>query len=145
MKYKKNLLVLLTFCSLFGQRILFSQTIGTPFNQRDDQYPLLGLKRAKEAFEYAKSDYDRKLKMFEKALISQQELEQSKNNMADAEVNYQQSMLAVLFEKQYVIKSDEGGLAPHKTKEYMFYLYNNFGDFNKIKHIVVQPESIKFR
>ena len=51
----------------------------------------------------------------------------------------------ISFEKQYVIKSDEGGLAPHKTKEYMFYLYNNFGDFNKIKHIVVQPESIEFR
>ena len=51
----------------------------------------------------------------------------------------------ISYEKQYVIKSDEGGLGPHKTKEYMFYLYNNFGDYNKIKHILIQPESIKFK
>ena len=51
----------------------------------------------------------------------------------------------ISFEKQYMIKSDEGGLAPHKTKEYMFYLYNNFGDYNKIKHILLEVESIQFK
>jgi len=40
--------------------------------------------------------------MFQKGLISQTELDRSKNAFADAEVNYQQSLLAVLFEQQYV-------------------------------------------
>jgi len=51
----------------------------------------------------------------------------------------------ISYEKHYVIKSDEGGLAANTSKEYMFFLYNNFGDYNKIKHIVFQAESITFR
>jgi len=73
-----------------------------PFNQRDDQYRLLGLKRAKEAFEYSRAEFEQKQQLFEKNLISKLELERSRNLLADAEVNYQQSLLAVLFEKQYV-------------------------------------------
>ena len=33
------------------------------FNQRDDQYTLLGLKRAKEAYDVAKTEYDRQLEL----------------------------------------------------------------------------------
>jgi len=79
-----------------------AQITGVPFNQRDDQYTLLGLKRAKEAYEFARSDFERKKEMFDQNLISRQEFERARNTFADAEVNYQQSLLAVLFEKQYV-------------------------------------------
>jgi hypothetical protein len=72
------------------------------FNQRDDKYRLLGLKRSKEYFEVTKKEFERQKSMFEKGLISQVELDKSKNSLADAEVNYQQSLLAVLFEQQYV-------------------------------------------
>jgi uncharacterized membrane protein len=72
------------------------------YNQRDDQYRLLGLKRAKEAYEVAREEYERQKALFDKGLISQVELGHARNRFADAEVNYQQSMLAVLFEKQYV-------------------------------------------
>ena len=72
------------------------------YNQRDDQYRLLGLKRAKEAYEYQRADFEQKQKLFEKNLISKLELDRARNILADAEVNYQQSLLAVLFEKQYV-------------------------------------------
>jgi len=72
------------------------------FNQRDDKYRLLGLKRAKEYFELTRKELDRQGDMFNKGLISQTELDRSKNSFADAEVNYQQSLLAVLFEQQYV-------------------------------------------
>ncbi len=75
---------------------------GIPFNQRDDTYPLLGLKRAREAFEFARADMERQEAMYGKGLISFQELERAKNSFADAEVNYQQSLLAVLFERQFV-------------------------------------------
>jgi uncharacterized membrane protein len=76
--------------------------VGIPFNQRDDQYRLLGLKRAKEAYEVARDEYERKKSMFDQKLISQLELDRSRNNFADSEVNYYQSLLAVLFEEQYV-------------------------------------------
>ena len=51
----------------------------------------------------------------------------------------------ISYEKHYVIKSDEGGLAPHASKDHVFYLYNHYGDFSKIKHILFQTESIKFK
>ncbi|MGB2867376.1 MAG: NEW3 domain-containing protein [Bacteroidota bacterium] len=72
------------------------------FNQRDDKYRLLGLKRAKEYYELAKKEFDRQKNLFDKGLVSQVEIDRSKNALADAEVNYQQSLLAVLFEQQYV-------------------------------------------
>jgi hypothetical protein len=72
------------------------------FNQRDDQYRLLGLKRAKEAYEVARQDYERQKEMHARELISDNVLEQSRRAFSDAEVNYQQSLLAVLFEDQFV-------------------------------------------
>lgn len=75
---------------------------GTYYNQRDDQYRVLGLKRAKEAFEAARKDFERQKDLFQKGLISQAELDRTHANFSDAEVNYQQSLLAVLFEQQYV-------------------------------------------
>ncbi len=75
---------------------------GVPFNQRDDQYRLLGLKRAKEAYELARLEFNRQQELFEKNLISELDLSRARNRYADAEVNYQQSLLAVLFEAQYV-------------------------------------------
>ena len=72
------------------------------FNERDDQYRLLGLKRAKEAFEVARSDFERQKILFEKDLITQAELDRARGIFSDTEVNYQQSLLAVLFEKQYI-------------------------------------------
>lgn len=73
-----------------------------PFNQRDDQYRLLGLKRAKEAFEVARAEYARQTDLFERNLNTRADVERAKSMYADAEVNYQQSLLAVLFEQQYV-------------------------------------------
>jgi hypothetical protein len=72
------------------------------YNQRDDKYRLLGLKRAKEAFETARRDHERQQNLYDRKLISQAELDRSRNTFADAEVNYQQSLLAVLFEQQFV-------------------------------------------
>lgn len=72
------------------------------FNQRDDKYRLLGLRRAKEYFEVTRKEFERQQMLFDKGLISQVELDRSKNSYADAEVNYQQSLLAVLFEQQFI-------------------------------------------
>jgi uncharacterized membrane protein len=90
------LTILLTGTPLFGQS-------GTFFNQRDDEYRLLGLRRAKEAYEAAKNEYERTRALADKDLISDQEEERARRNYSDAEVNYQQSLLAVIFEQQYVV------------------------------------------
>lgn len=72
------------------------------FNPRDDQYSLLGLKRAKDAYEVAQAEYERQQELFNKQLIARTELERARKNFSDAEVNYYQSILSVLFESQYV-------------------------------------------
>jgi hypothetical protein len=76
---------------------------GNPyFNQRDDKYRLLGLKRAKEAYEFSRSEFSRQQDLFKKGLLSQAELDRARVSFSDAEVNYQQSLLAVLFEGQFI-------------------------------------------
>ncbi len=84
------------------------------FNQRDDKYRVLGLKRAKEAYEVAKAEYDRQKELYTRQLISSVELDRARNIFADAEVNYQQSLLAVLFEQQYVSVSSAVKFYDHK-------------------------------
>ena len=80
---------------------LYAQ-LGNPFNERDDKYRLLGLKRAKAIFETAQRDHQRTLNLFEQKLVPRSELDRTASNLADAEVNYHQSLLAVIFEGQYV-------------------------------------------
>ena len=92
------------FLAIFALLALLTTTATSQvnYNQRDDQYRLLGLKRAKEAYEVARAEYERQKSLFEKGLIAQVDLNNARNRFADSEVNYQQSLLAVLFEKQYV-------------------------------------------
>lgn len=80
----------------------FAQNYAPNFNERDNEYRLLGLKRAKEAYEVARADYDRQKQLYDKGLVTDLDLEQTRRAFSDAEVNYQQSLLAVLFEKQYI-------------------------------------------
>lgn len=75
---------------------------GSYFNQRDDTYRLLGLKRAKDVYEVARAEYDRQKALFDKHLINQAEMDRARSAFSDAEVNFQQSLLAVLFEQQYI-------------------------------------------
>ncbi len=102
MRHRISLLFLLAFiiCGL-SYASLSAQT-GTYYNQRDDEYRVLGLKRSKQAYETARKEYERLKEMYDKNLLTEVELEKAYNNMTDAEVNYQQSLLAVLFEQQYV-------------------------------------------
>jgi len=92
---------LVTFL-LTASAVTLSAQTSNNFNQRDDTYTLLGLKRAKQSFETARSEFDRQKELFARGLINELELQKSKNVYVDAEVNYQQSLLAVIFEAQYV-------------------------------------------
>ncbi len=102
MRWRVRFVCLLMAVSIW---IAVSQTVcgqSPMFNQRDDKYRVLGLKRAKEAYEVARAEFDRQKELFDRKLISSVELDRARNVFADAEVNYQQSLLAVIFEQQYV-------------------------------------------
>lgn len=139
---------LVFFKLLFLIQILYlhpglAQT-GVPFNQRDDTYPLLGLKRAKAGYEASKFEFEQKKKLFQEGLISEQELILSKNRYSDAEVNYQQSLLSVLFEKQYVSVSKAVKYQTENGKKQVrLTLVNTSGsaEFNKL--IQVEDELFK--
>ncbi len=100
---------------LFGLAILMAAALFVPptllaqataaFNQRDDTYRVLGLKRAKETYDVAKAELERQQELFKRQLISETALDRARQTFSDAEVNYQQSLLAVLFEQQYITVS----------------------------------------
>ncbi|TDI69961.1 MAG: hypothetical protein E2O85_04655, partial [Bacteroidetes bacterium] len=100
MKLRSVLLVSLLFALVTPDGLVAQSS--TFFNQRDDQYTLLGLKRAKEVYEVAKLDYERQKGLYDQQLISKAEYDRARAAYTDAEVNYQQSLLAVIFEQQYV-------------------------------------------
>jgi len=62
----------------------------------------MGLKRSKTAYEVARSEVERQRKLFDRGLIAESDLDRAEATFSDAEVNYQQSLLTVLFEAQYV-------------------------------------------
>jgi len=92
-------LLLFTVAALQGSPL--AQT-GTYFNPRDDQFKLLGLKRGLDAYNIARADYERQKELFEKGLSSRADLERAERTYRDAEVNYQQSFLAVIYERRYI-------------------------------------------
>lgn len=94
--------ILLFFCAVAVPTAHTWSQVNPFYNQRDDKYRLLGLKRAREAYEFSKKEFERQMDLFKKGLLSQAELDRAKVAFSDAEVNYQQSLLAVLFETQFV-------------------------------------------
>jgi len=103
--FKNSRFYLVLLVLILSTPILFGQ-VGSVFNQRDDTYKLLGLKRSKEIYETARKDYERQKELYDRNLISNLELDRAKTTLSDAEVNYQQSLLAVLFEEQYISISE---------------------------------------
>ncbi len=136
----KSRLKILLFIMLLGFscQASFGQAYST-FNERDDQYRLLGLKRAKESYEVARAEYERQKELFDKRLISQTELDQARGVFSDAEVNYQQSLLAVLFEKQFIsVQSAVKYHAPDGSRHVRLTMANTSGgseEFQKMLKI----------
>lgn len=93
-------------CILLMSDYTFAQGGSNFYNPRDEDYKLLGLKRAKDNYELAKKELERKKVLFEEGRISQTEYEQSLKQFNGMEVDYQQQQLAVLFEDQYIIISN---------------------------------------
>lgn len=109
---------------------------GTPFNERDDQYRLLGLKRAKEAFELARIQFDRQENLWQAELVPASTLDDARRQLSEAEVNFQQSLLAVLFEQQYVAVMSAVKYQKDGRKHVRLELENTSGGGAELKHLV---------
>ncbi len=133
--------ILLLLCLILIVPVSNAQT---PFpNARDDSYPLLGLKRAKSSYDRALSEMNRVEELFKKKAISQEEYDRARNTFLDAEVNYQQSLLVLLFEQQFVsivdaIKSQE----ENGTKKVRVTVANTSGATAEFAQIIDMEDEI---
>jgi len=114
MRRMRTVSLILVLLLVAGSWTAASAQSGTYYNQRDDKYRVLGLKRAKEMYDVTRNEYDRQKELFNRGLISKAELDRSQGVFGDAEVNYQQALLAVLFEQQYVSVS---GAVKYQAKD----------------------------
>jgi hypothetical protein len=93
----------LTLCLTFYiAETAFAQAGSGYYNPNDETFKLLGLKRAKEDYEKASKDLERVKTLFQEGHKSQRDLDDAQEFYSNAEVNYQQQMLSVIFESQYV-------------------------------------------
>ncbi len=95
------LLFILCFTLVFSEYI-YAQGGSQYYNPRDETYKLLGLKRAKEEYEFTKKELERNEVLFQEGRISQSKYDEIKERYSQKEVNYQQQMLAIIFEDQYI-------------------------------------------
>ncbi|MEM7354458.1 MAG: NEW3 domain-containing protein [Acidobacteriota bacterium] len=116
---------------------------GTPFNERDDQYRLLGLKRAKQSFEIARDQLRRQEELFAADLVSASALDNARQVLSEAEVNYQQSLLAVLFEQQYVaVMAAVKYQAEDGRKHVRLGLENTSGGGAELAHLIDSDDTL---
>jgi hypothetical protein len=139
----KRLLLVLVLCLSFGTPVaLFSQQ-GTYYNPRDDQYKLLGLKRALDAYNISKAEYERQKALFDRGLVSKSDLGRVENTFHDAEVNYQQSFLAVIYERRYIaIQKAVKSQLPNGQRHVKITLANMTSGTNEIKRILNIEEGL---
>ena len=132
---------ILLFCGLILPESALAQS---PFpNARDDSYPLLGLKRAKSSYDRTKSELERQKELFQKELISREQYELALNTYQDAEVNYQQSLLVLLFEQQFVsIKKAIKSQDENDKKQVRVTLENTSGATEEFAQIVNMEDDL---
>jgi len=116
---------------------------GTYYNPRDDQYKLLGLKRALDAYNIAKAEYERTKTLYERGLAAKAELERSDRTFREAEVNYQQSFLAVIYERRYIaIERAVKSQLPNGQRRVKLTLANMTSGTNEIKRLLNIEEGL---
>lgn len=133
---------LIAFC--FGLLLPSTSSAQSPFpNARDDSYPLLGLKRAKSSYDRTKSELERQKELFNKDLISRERYEMALNTYQDAEVNYQQSLLVLLFEQQFVsIKRAVKSQDENAKKQVRVTLENTSGATEEFAQIIDMEDDL---
>lgn len=140
----KRFLSLFLVAICFGLLLPETSNAQSPFpNARDDSYPLLGLKRAKSLYDRTKSELERQKELYSKNLISKEQYEATLNTYQDAEVNYQQSLLVLLFEQQFVsIKRAVKSQDENSKKQVNVTLENTSGATEEFAQIVNMEDDL---
>lgn len=140
----KRFLTLFLIAVCFGLLLPETSSAQSPFpNARDDSYPLLGLKRAKSLYDRTKSELARQEELYNKDLISKEQYEAAVNTYQDAEVNYQQSLLVLLFEQQFVsIKRAVKSQDENSKKQVNVTLENTSGATEEFAQIVNMEDDL---
>ena len=99
------LLFMLSF-SMLTSEYVSAQGGASYYNPQDEKYVLLALKRAKDNYEFYKKELERVKILFKDGQKSQKDYDDIKKTFDNAEVDYQQQMLSVLFQDQYIIISN---------------------------------------
>lgn len=124
------------------QTAAYSQQ-GTYYNPRDDQYKLLGLKRALDAYNIAKAEFERTKTLFDRGLASKAERDRGERDFREAEVNYQQSFLAVIYERRYIsIQRAVKSQLPNGQRRVRITLANMTSGTSDIKRILNIEEGL---
>lgn len=130
-------LLALCFTAFLTEQSFAQQAEG--YNPRDDQYLLLGLKRAKDNFEFARNEFERNKTLFEEGHISREKFDQIQKRFTDAEVNYQQILLSILFENQYITISKAVKYSTESGDKFVRITLNNISsgsaELNKLVNI----------
>ena len=72
-------------------------------SQQDQASLLLDLKKAKAAYDIAKQNYENDKKLYENKAISENQYNQSRNELLSREVDYQKLILRVMAQQSYII------------------------------------------
>ena len=84
--------------------ILFCNFFSAPGEGQEDQASLLlDLKKARAAYEIAQQKLENDKRLFENNAISEEEYNQSKNELLSREVDYQKLILRVIAQQSYII------------------------------------------
>lgn len=139
----KFFIVLLSFILLFSAPVALFCQQGTYYNPRDDQYKLLGLKRALDAYNISKTDFERQKSLFDKGLVSKADLQRIESQFRDTEVNYQQSFLAVIYERRYIaIQKAVKSQLPNGQRRVKLTLANMTSGTSEIKRLLNIEEGL---
>ncbi len=96
-------ILVICLCSFsFQIQPAFTQSSSGYFNPRDNDYPLLGLKRMKEEYEINRKELERKKILLKEGQISRKEYDDFMKTFNHSEVDYQQNLLKILFQDQYL-------------------------------------------
>jgi hypothetical protein len=101
----KPLLSVFRIRYMLSYLVVLLMTTGTAFVQQGnkrDQYPMLELKRVKSNYEKAVTEYERAKKGHGYGVVSDQDLNLKQIEMTNTEIEYQKSLLNLIFEEQYV-------------------------------------------
>lgn len=132
--------------------VMLSASVGVAqyqyYNPNDERYKFLALKKAEVRLQELRQTYENNKSLLEKNLISQDSYNKIESEYKLAEIEFQQAMLAVIFEKPYItVKKAVKYLTEDKRKRVRLILENSAAgslDMGKLDLLNPLDESTAF-